>query len=320
VSNRRCVALALAVVACSSDGAGGAPAGEGGANGTGGSSGAPAYGNPIEGIGLDGGRAVELVQGGFGRIEGPAWLDGSLYFSDIPNDQIRKMDSSGAFSVFRDPSGDSNGIAVDERGLLVVCEQANHRLTRTLADGTVSVVVSDWQGHPFNSPNDLAVKKDGTIYFGDPGFDVPAPPNAPAFHGVYAVDSTGTATLVSDVFDHPNGITLSVDERFLYVSDTLKYTVHRIELMGDGTFGAPELFANTEPIVDGMCIDDANNLYVTTGHSVQVFAKDGTLLGAIPVPQTPANCAFGGPERKTLFITEQANLYEVEVGIPGKPY
>jgi gluconolactonase len=330
------LALAMVQVACGNDttSPNAAPSGSGGAHhesvdsglvldaGRGGldAGAGGATDDPLAGI-----SEVTLVQGGFGRIEGPVWKEGALFFSDIPNGVIRKMDAAGAFSVFRDPSGDSNGLALDEKGLLVACEQGNHRVTRTLADGTVTVIASDYQGMPFNAPNDVAITKGGTIYFGDPGFDVAPPPNAPPFHGVYSVSPSGVVTLVSDVFDRPNGITLSIDEKYLYVSDTLKFTVHRIPLAEGGTTGAPEKFVDTLPVVDGMCIDDAGNLYVTTGndatnHFIQVFAEDGTLRGQIAVPEAPANCAFGGADRKTLFITAQANLYSVVLNVPGRPY
>jgi gluconolactonase len=247
------------------------------------------------------------------------WLAGALLFSDIPNNRIERLVPPATVTVFRDPSANSNGLAIDATGQLITCEQSNHRVTRTLADGSVAVVADQWQGQPFDSPNDATVRKDGTIYFTDPGFDYPAP-NGPPKHSVYRVDPSGQLSLGSDGFDRPNGITLSISEQTLYVSDTLVAVVRSLAVNADGSLGPPLPFVSTAPIADGMCIDDAGNLYVTTANAVQLFLPDGTLHGEIPVPETPANCAFGGADRRTLYITAQKTLYSVEMPVPGRPY
>jgi gluconolactonase len=275
----------------------------------------PVYGDPLAGV-----APVSVVQTGFGRIEGPVWLGGALFFSDIPNNRIERLTPPAAVAVFRDPSGNSNGLAIDAEGKLIACEESTHRVTRALADGGVAVIADQWQGHPFNAPNDLTVRKDGTIYFTDPGFDYPAP-DGPPNRSVYAVDPSGRLSLASDGFDRPNGITLSISEKTLYVSDTLAAVVRSLVVNADGTLGPPVPFASTAPIADGMCIDDAGNLYVTTASAVQVFLPDGTLKGEIPVgPEAPANCAFGGADRRTLYITAGKTLYSVQTPIPGRPY
>lgn len=279
------------------------------------SGGAPvSYGGPLEGIG-----SLELVEGGFARVEGPVWSGGALYFSDIPNDRIERREATGSAAVFRGPSGHSNGLAIDGAGRLIACEMSNHRVTRTLADGTVAVVADQWQGAPFSSPNDVTVRKDGTIYFTDPGFDYPAP-NGPPFHGIYRVDPSGKLSLESDKFDKPNGITLSIDEKSVFVSDTAGAAVRAMAVQADGSLGPPTPFLATAVIPDGMCIDDAGNLYVTTAKAVQVFGQDGALRGEIPVPEAPANCAFGGSDRRTLYITAQKSLYGLHMSIPGRPF
>jgi gluconolactonase len=278
---------------------------------------AAGYGDPLSGLGTP-----ELVQGGFKRIEGPAWHDGALYFSDIENDGIQHLDeASGVVTVFRQPSGNSNGLAFDPAGLLLACEQSNHRVTRTLGNGTVEVIADHWQGKIFQAPNDITVRQDGTVYFTDPGFDFPAPAaDAPPYKGVYRVAPSRELFLVADALDWPNGITLSIDEKTLYVGETLKGDVQKFPVNPDGTTGAPELFAQTALIPDGMCIDDAGNLFVTTAQAIQVFASDGSLRGEIPMPKTPQNCAFGGADRRTLYVTVMTSLYRVRMSIPGRPF
>jgi len=248
------------------------------------------------------------------------WWNGSLFFSDIPNDKILRLDASGALEVFRQPSGNSNGLGIDSVGRLLACEQSNHRVTRTLADGSIAVIASEWQTHPFNAPNDIAARSDGNLYFTDPGFDYPAT-NGPGFQGVYRVGpSGGPLELVTSEFERPNGIALSPDERTLYVNDTFGAIVKAFPVAEDGSIGQSQPFATTAPIADGMCVDDAGNVYVTTLDRVQVFSSSAALLGEIPVPDVPANCAFGDADRRTLYITAGKALYRIRTGVPGKPF
>ncbi len=335
---RSALVATLLVAGCSEDGgsAGASAAGTDSSGGAGDAAGAGAVGGSDAGAGgqgasdaatsdadfsdpLAGMGPVEVAKNGFGRIEGPVWLGGALYFSDIPNDRIHRLDPPDTFGVFREPSGNSNGLGFDAALRLLVCEQSNHRITRIASDGKSEILADTWQGHPFNSPNDLAVRSDGTIYFTDPGFDYPAP-DGPGYQGVYRIDASSTLSLETDELDRPNGITLSLDQTKLYVDDTLAARLRRYPVAADGSLGNGEDFATTAPIADGMCLDDGGNLYVTTSEGVQAFAPDATLLGAIPVPGFTTNCAFGDADRRSLYVTAGASLYRVRMAVTGGPF
>jgi gluconolactonase len=305
------------VSSSSAGGAGGAGAGTsvGGAGGEGGS---------YEGVNpLDGAPAVELVQGGFGFTEGTVWIPalGVLRFSDIPGNRIHEYDpSTDTVSVWREPSGNTNGNALTPDGDLVMCEHSGRRLSRSVAAGTPApvAVVTTYQGDVFNSPNDAIVRSDGQIYFTDPTYGLGNQSPDLAFRGVFRVDAQGGVHLVDDDYDQPNGIALSPDESKLYVSDSAAGDVFVYEVAPDGSTGPRALFVDLGPS-DGMAVDDAGNLYFTTANGVEVFADDGTAWGTIAFPERPANCAFGDTDRRTLYVTARTGLYRVRLAIPGMP-
>lgn len=271
--------------------------------------------DPIAGIG-----SVTPVETGFAYIEGPVWRadDATLLFSDIPNDAIVKLDSmANVFSTFRAPSGKSNGLAIDAKGRLIACESAARRVTRTLPNGTREVLVDNFQGDALNAPNDLIVRNDGAIYFTDPDYSI-AGTKELSFQGLYRIDTSGNLALVADDMDKPNGIALSPDEATLYVSDEAAGFLRAYDLAPSGAATNPRKIAEV-PHADGFAVDDDGNLYVSSSNGIVVLKSDGTLRGTIPVPKQPANCTFGGPARKTLFITAQDTLYKIELNVAGKP-
>jgi gluconolactonase len=246
-----------------------------------------------------------------------------LLFSDIPANTIHRLTPPAAIDVFRQPSGNANGLGVDEAGLLIACEHSGRRVSRTLASGDVIDVATAWQGDPLNSPNDNITRSDGTIYFTDPGYGLTGP-SAIGFFGVYRVEpgTPPTLHLVADDMSAPNGIALSPDETTLYVTDSEDDFVRSYDVAPDGSTSAPTPFVPSIPSPDGMAVDDAGNLYFSSGDGIVVVRPSGEPWGTIStasIGQQPANCTFGGPDRKTLYITARTGLYRVELNIPGKP-
>ncbi|MGH3917724.1 MAG: SMP-30/gluconolactonase/LRE family protein [Pseudonocardiaceae bacterium] len=271
---------------------------------------------------LTGRGEVEKVRGGFTFTEGPVWIASKslLLFSDIPADTINQLQPPVTVTVFRTPSGESNGLGIDAQGRLITSEGGNRRVSRTLANGTVETVADRWQGKRLNSPNDNITRSDGTIYFTDPPYGVP-PSQAREldFQGVFRVDPAGALHLESRDMNRPNGVALSPDERTLYVDDTADGLVRKFPVRPDGSLGPPTIFVPSTDGGDGMAMDDAGNLYVTTNAGVKVYKPSGMTWGTIPVPEVPANCTFGGPDRKTLYITARTSLYRVTLKVPGLP-
>lgn len=333
------IAVALAALSCGGDegpatSSASSASGSGGATSSAGSGGAGGHGATGSGGATGGGGAggaeidpladlppVELVDGGYQFLEGPAWFgaSGVLRFSDIPQNRIHELAPPSTITVFREPSGNSNGLGVDEAGRLVACEHGNRRVSRTLADQSIVSIADHWEGKKLNSPNDVIIRSDGTVYFTDPPYGVSPADRELSFQGVFRIAPGGALDLVADDMTAPNGIALSPDEATLYVTDSEEHELHRFSVAADGTTGPREKLADTAPVPDGMAVDDAGNLYLSTSAGIEVRRPDGSLRGTIPVPEQPANCAFGGSDRRTLFITAQTSLYRLAAKIPGKP-
>jgi gluconolactonase len=273
--------------------------------------------DPLAGVG-----EVELVDGGYQFTEGPQWREAEqdLVFSDIPANTIYRHVPGGPDPVvLRMPSGNSNGLAIAGDGALVAAEHGSRSVTRTLA-GATTTLVDRFENLRLNSPNDLVVAADGTIYFTDPPFGISGNQRELDFMGVFRLSG---ATLVAEhrgaLAERPNGIGLSPDGTRLYVADTADGNLYRFAILAGGALGARELHAATAGGADGLAIDTAGNIFVTTRGGVEVFAPDGTRWGAIAVPQQPANCAFGDPDHRTLYITARTALYRVRLAQPGLP-
>ena len=273
---------------------------------------------------IDSDAEVKQVATGCKFTEGPLWnaVGRYLLFSDIPANKMRRWDEESGMTVYRDPSGKSNGLTYDRGGHLIACEHANRRVSRTTADGDVLTIASHYEDKRLNSPNDIVVKTDGSMYFTDPPYGLSAASEKELnFHGVYRLSPDGdTLTLLVDDFDRPNGICLSPDETILYVNDTQRMHVRAFDLKEDGTIDNGRTFAeekgeNGKP--DGMKVDKQGNLYVTGPNGIWVFASDGKHLGIILVPERCANLAWGGDEWKSLFITARTSVYRVACKAEG---
>jgi len=266
------------------------------------------------------------VASGFRFTEGPVWHpDGYLLFSDIPADTIYVLKEREAAQQWRSPSGHSNGLALDRRGRLIACEHGNRRLSRTEPDGTITALATRYAGKRLNSPNDVVVRSDGSIYFTDPPYGgVPPEERELSFSGLYRVTAdSGKLELLADDLDGPNGLAFSPDERVLYVDDSARRHIRAFDVAADGTLSNGRVFAemvsDAEGVPDGMKVDTAGNVYCTGPGGVWVYRPDASLIGVVASPEQPANLAFGGSERKALYLTARTSIYRLMTKIAGAP-
>ena len=269
--------------------------------------------------------------------EGPVYLpaEDAVLWSDIPGDRILRWDAAtGAVSVHRTEVEFTNGRALDLQGRVVTCSHGRRAIERTEPDGTTHVLVDRCDGVRFNSPNDVVVKSDGTIWFTDPAYGIIQPqeghPGEREYddHWVFRFDPGvgDVAPVVLDV-EEPNGLAFSPDESLLYVSDTSAafgrdsrgghhlrvYDVYDGRRVKNG-----RVFAAVEPgVPDGLRVDVTGNVWTSSGNGVQVFAPDGTRLGLVPVPEVVANVCFGGPDSSTLFVAATSGLYRIPTRTRG---
>jgi len=266
--------------------------------------------------------AVRRICKGLKFTEGPVWMKGRkcLLFSDIPADTIYRWSQADGMTAFRKPSHSANGNAVDNQGRLVTCEHGSRTVTRTDKDGKVTTLAATHGGGKLNSPNDLAVKSDGTIWFTDPPYGLGRRKGEQKGNYVYRLDKgSAEPVAVATDFDRPNGICFSPDEKYVYIADSGRpHHVRRFNVLKDNTLGAGKVFAVIRPGgPDGMRIDAAGRLFSTAGDGVQVFNTAGKLIGRILTPKSAANCCFGGPAGKTLFITARDGVHAVNLAVAG---
>lgn len=278
---------------------------------------------------------LEKVQGGFRFLEGPVWHpeDKTLIFSDIMGNALYKLVSDEYeikpdICVIRENSYLANGNTYDRQGRLLTCEHGTSRVTRLEADGSQAILASHYEGKELNSPNDIIVSRDGTIFFTDPNpgrcerVGIPRDQELD-FQGVYAVDPDGTLRLLVDDFSKPNGLCLSLDEKQLFVNDTDHQHIRVFDLTADKTLEKGQLWADLygdEPgVADGMKFDTKGNLYCSGPGGIQVFGPDATLLGRLITPEVAANFAWGGKDLTTLYLTATTGLYRVKLNNPGLP-
>jgi gluconolactonase len=275
------------------------------------------------------GEKVQKLAGGMKFTEGPAWVPAkkTVIFSDIPNGKLMQWREGDGLSVFRE-SEQSNGNILDLEGRLVSCQHAGRNVVRTEPDGKITVLADKWDGKQFNSPNDVAVRSDGTLWFTDPPWGLKGQREIPG-NWVFKLDpeSRAVEAVIKDLA-MPNGIVFSPDETRLYVADTggiellsvgdlkkLPAAIHCYEVSKDGRLGK-QLFQFGQGS-DGMRVDVKGNLYTTTGGKVHIYSADGAKLEQIDVPEGPANVCFGGDDMKTLFITATMSLYSVRMKNAG---
>jgi gluconolactonase len=281
---------------------------------------------------------VEKLYTGCRWAEGPAWLAAGRYlvWSDIPNDRMLRWDETdGSVSVFRQPSLNSNGNTVDREGRLVSCEHRTRCVSRTEFDGSRRVLADRYEGKRFNSPNDVVVKSDGSIWFTDPSYGIDsdyegdAAPSEIGSRSVYRIDpENGRVNVVASDFEQPNGLAFSPDESLLYIADS--GLTHRVEgprhlrrftVSANGrTISGGEVFAVCPVnVYDGFRVDAQGNLWLSAGDGVHCHASDGSLLGKIRIPEPVANLCFGGPKLNRLFVCASTSLYSVFLNTRAAP-
>lgn len=283
--------------------------------------------------------AVEQLWTGARWSEGPVWLGDQrcLIWSDIPNDRLlRWHETTGTVDEFRRPAGFSNGNTRDRQGRLVTCEHGGRRVTRTEPDGSITVIADRHDGKRLNSPNDIVVKSDGSIWFTDPPFGIlgfyegeKAEPELPT--NIYRVDGrTGQLSVVSNEVGRPNGLAFSPDEKLLYVVEASANprVIRVFDVIEDGTKLANNrvfIQAKAGERPDGFRVDVEGNLWCGWGmgeamDGVRAFNKGGQPIGHIHLPERCANLAFGGRHRNRLFMAASKSLYAVYVNAQGTPY
>ena len=263
--------------------------------------------------------------------EGALWHSGQSYllFSDIIGDQMHRWDAQQGLRSFRHPSHMANGNAWDRNGRLLTCEHATSRVTRTEHDGSITVLASHFEGRALNSPNDIVVSSDGSIYFTDPIFGRRAPHGVPRtpeldHSSVYRLDpKDGTLTRLAPRLEQPNGLCFSLDESQLFVNDSPRKQIHVFDVEPDGSVAQGQLFANVpgdEPgVPDGMKVDLQGHIYCCGPGGIHVFTAQGHRLARIRFPEKACNFAFGDADHQTLYVTACTSVYRVRLKVPGRP-
>ncbi|HEY2840433.1 MAG TPA: SMP-30/gluconolactonase/LRE family protein [Pirellulales bacterium] len=277
-------------------------------------------GKLIAGIG-PAGDTVEIV-GEFKFTEGPAAnRDGLVLFADVPTSKVYRVDAGGKSSLFRENSNHTNGQMFNAAGEIVCCQTG--RVAVVSADGKSERVLADqYDGKPFNSPNDLVIDRAGGVYFTDPSFAAVAT-SKQGVSGVYYIAPDAKVTRLIDDDVTPNGVNLSPDEKTLYVIPTLREEMMSYPITAPGKLGPGRVFCKLAQLEgrnggggDGCAVDSRGNLYIASGLGVQVFDPQGKALGVIALAKA-SNCKFGGPDFKTLYVTAQTKVYAVPMEVAG---
>jgi gluconolactonase len=281
---------------------------------------------------------VERLADGLRWAEGPVWFGDMrvLLWSDIPNERILRWDeASGEVTTFRKPSDFANGNTRDRQGRLVTCEHGTRRVTRTEIDGRITVLADRYQGKRLNSPNDVVVQSDGSVWFTDPPFGILSDYEGERAeielpHHVYRIDArTGALEVAAEGIDKPNGLAFSPDEKLLYIVEcgTKPRLIHAYEVLDGGKrLGKSRVLIDAgEGTPDGFRVDEHGNLWCGWGGTpeldgVRVFAPNGDAIGHIHLPERCANVCFGGTKRNRLFMAASHCLYALYVNTRGLPY
>lgn len=284
---------------------------------------------------------AERLAGGFEFTEGPLWHpDGYWLFVDIRRQLVYRLAPGGGQpEVYRADSGGANGLTFDLQGRLILCEGDNRQLTRQEADGSYSPIVTHLDGRRINRPNDVVGRSDGSLYFTDPNGRLTAEERELDFSGVHRLAPDGTHSVATRDTEYPNGLAFSPDESTLYVAITRRdercitqkergencehQFIRAFDVAADGTLSHNRIFAEMpsaeDGVPDGMKVDQEGRVYCTGSGGCWVFAPAGDFLGLIRLPEIPANCAWGGPDNRTMLFTARTSVYRLQMTTPGAP-
>jgi gluconolactonase len=279
-----------------------------------------------------------LLATDLGATEGPLWHPaGFLTFVDLRGSRLLRWDASTGVRVVREQTGEGNGCTLDRQGRLIMCEGGHRRVTRMEPDGTITTLADRWQGKRLNKPNDVVCRSDGSLFFTDPELRVPPAEREVRISGVYCINPQGELALATDECEYPNGLAFSPDERTLYVAisrldercfaeaDKGEVCHHRriraFDVDAQGRLWNNRVFidmSSAEPgVPDGMKVAHDGHLFCTGSGGIWVIDPQGRRLGVIRVPEVPRNCAFGGPDYRTLYITAGTSVYSLRTKVVG---
>jgi gluconolactonase len=282
---------------------------------------------------IDRDAVVEKLCTGFKFTEGPLWnpKEQCLYFSDMPGDVRRRWSASDGVKEIRRPSNKCNGTTYDGAGNLYICEHITSMLVMETPAGERKILASHWQGTELNSPNDVVVRSDRSVYFSDPTYGrMPVfgleRKQALDFQGVFRVSPDGALHCEANDFDQPNGLCFSPDEKLLYVNDTTRAHIRMFDVAPDGSLSNSRIFAAdigtgdySEGVVDGMKCDEKGNIYVTGPRGIWVLSPQGKHLGVIRMPEVAGNLNWGGPDWNDLYCACSTSVYRVRMKVRGNP-
>lgn len=289
--------------------------------------------DPVFGTYVLGNAPVKQIVTGFDWVEGPVWFGDAncLLFTDIPNNRIMRWSPAEGISTYREPSNFANGQTRDRQGRLVTCEHGTRRVTRTEWDGSITVIADAYEGKRLNSPNDVVVKSDGSIWFSDPHYGImtdyegfKSEQEIPCY--VYKVDpTTGAIDAVVTDFQCPNGLAFSPDESRLYVADTgtmfaedAVQHIRSFNVSDDGALSGGDVFHKIEPgCADGFRVDTDGNIWSSAADGIHCISAEGNLVGKIIVPELVSNVCFGGRSKHQLYITASTSIYRITLNRRG---
>jgi gluconolactonase len=283
---------------------------------------------------LDPSATVEKVAGDLGFLEGPLWMqDGYLLFSDLFKNTVWKIVPGGKPEAYIEKAGwdkdtppvvqhfGPNAMVLDKDGRIILCQQGNRQVVRVEKDKKLAVLFTGYEGKRFNGPNDIIKAKDGSIYFSDPPYGIRNRNESEiGFCGVYRIRD-GKLELMSKELSVPNGLAFSPDEKYLYVADGS--AIKKFDVQKDGTISNPTVFFDLATVAgrrgspDGFRVDARGNIWTSGPAGIYVISAEGKHLGTVNVPESPANCTFGGKDGRTLFITARTGLYSIQTKVTG---
>jgi gluconolactonase len=280
----------------------------------------------------------ERLASGFVFTEGPVWHpEGSWLFVDVRASRIYRLTPGGQPEIIRAQSGGSNGMTFDRQGRLLICEGEYRQVKRREPDGTYTPIAQRLGGKRLNRPNDIVTRSDGSIYFTDPGGRLPPEERELGFSGVHRIAPDGALINATADTEYPNGLAFSPDERVLYVAITRRdercleekargevcphQFIRAFDVAADGSLSHNRIFADmasaADGVPDGMKVDVEGRVYCTGPEGVWVFDASGRQLGIMRLPEIPANCAWGGPDHRTLLLTARTSVYAMRMKTPG---